>query len=96
MPWDNVSPVTDLVSRLIDFRLRIERVRLAQRLHQLEELAATQGLPREDLRAARYGLKVDSPLPDDWLDRALVLPRKPAGVWQRRYTKVVTRPGSVF
>ena len=96
MPWDNVSPVTDLVTRLMDLRLRIERLRLAQRLQRFEELAERKGLPITALRGVRRGLRDTEPLPDDWIDRALVLPRKPMGVWRKRYTTVVTRPGSVF
>lgn len=96
MPWDNVSPVADLVQRLIDLRLRAERIRLGQRLRQVEDLASRRGLPVSELREARQSLRVTTPLPPDWVDRALVLPRKPAGIWQKRYTTVVVRPGSVF
>lgn len=96
MPWGNDFPFAELAQKLIDTRLRAERVRLAQRLQALEARAAAQGLPTKGLQDLRKTLQQAIPLEPDRVDKALVLPRKPAGVWRRRFLSVQTKPGSVF
>lgn len=96
MSWGNEFPFADLAQRLIETRLRAERVRLAQRLQTLEARAEARGFETQGLRDLRKSLQHTSAPAPDRVDKALVLPRKPDGVWRRRYLSVRTRPGSVF
>jgi hypothetical protein len=101
MAWDNDFPLADLVQRLVDTRLRTERIRLAQQLQRLEAHAERQGFATKELRDLRASLQPPS-LPSteaeavDRVDQALVSPRRPAGIWRRQYLAIQTKPGSIF
>ena len=96
MSWDTDFKLVEVVQRLIEVRLRVERVRLAQRLQSLESRVAIDGKATTNLRDLRKALL--PPTPDDpkRVDRALVLPKRPDGVWRKRYLNVQQKPGSVF
>jgi hypothetical protein len=96
MAWGIDVPLAELAQRLVDTRLRVERIRLAQRLQALEAKAGSLGVSTKELRDLRRSLQQATPLSPDRVDRALVLPSKPAGVWRRRYLAVHSKPGSVF
>jgi len=101
--WDNDFPLVDLVQRLIDTRLRAERLRLAQQLQRLEAHAARQGFVTKELQSLRAALQPLTPSPPspavtaiDRIDQALVSPQRPVGVWRRQYLAIQTKPGSIF
>jgi hypothetical protein len=96
MAWGIDVPLAELAQRLVDTRLRVERIRLAHRVQMLEARVSQHGLSAEDLRAFRKSLQQATPLARDRVDRALVFPPKSVGVWRRRYLAVQTKPGSVF
>lgn len=96
MAWDTDFPLVALAQKLVDTRLRTERLRMAQRLHSLETRAAIQGLPTQPLKALRQSLQQATLSSADRVDRSLVLLSKPVGVWRRKYLSVQTKPGSVF
>ena len=96
MSWGLDFPLVELAQRLVSTRLRVERLRLAQRIQAVEAQAVAQGaspIPLKDLRAALNPLV---PPAHDRVDRALVLPRKAEGYWRKRYLTPRTMPGSVF
>jgi hypothetical protein len=96
MAWGTDFPLAELAQHLMDTRLRVERLRLGQRLQSLESRAALLGLPTKDLRDLRRSLRHTGSQAPDRVDTALVLPRKPKGVWRQRYLAVQLKPGSVF
>lgn len=96
MAWGIDIPLVELTQKLVDTRLRVERLKLLQRIQRLEERITLRGTPPKSLNDLRKALQAATPLAPDRVDRALVLPRKPAGVWRRRYLSVQTKPGSVF
>ena len=103
MVWGNDFPLADLVQRLIDTRLRAERLRLAQQLQRLEAHAERQGFATKELHDLRASLQPPSLPPAevetkavDRVDQALVSPQRPAGIWRRQYLAIQTKPGSVF
>jgi len=96
MVWDTDFPLAELAQKLIDTRLRVERVRLAQRLQMLGERVERQGLQAPGIQDLFQTLQQATPLPVDRVDRALVPSTKKAGVWRRRYLVVQNKPGSVF
>jgi hypothetical protein len=96
MSWGIDASLMELTQKLVDTRLRVERIRLAQRLQALEASAENFGVQATDLRDLRKKLGQATALAPDRVDRFLVLPRKPAGVWRRKYLTVHAKPGSVF
>ena len=96
MPWGNDFPFAELAQKLIETRLRVERVSLAQRLQSLEDRAAGQGHRITGVRDLLKSIQLTSPPDPARVDKALVSPRKPAGVWRQRYLVVRSKPGSVF
>lgn len=96
MSWDIDLPLADLAQRLVDTRLRAERLRLGQQLQALEARVSRQGLPTKGFKDLRTALQATAPENPERVDRALVLLRKPKGVWRKRYLTVQTKPGSVF
>lgn len=96
MSWDTDFQLVDVAQRLIETRLRVERLRIAQRLQALEARVTASGGAPLDLSGLRKALVPPSPPAPDRVDRALVLPRKLAGVWRKRYLTVQTKPGSIF
>lgn len=96
MAWGFNVPLADLTQKLVDTRLRVERIRLGQRIQALEAQSEARGLPTKELRNLRKSLQYDPMPAPDRIDRALVLPSKPAGVWRKRYLAVTSKPGSVF
>lgn len=96
MAWDTTLPVIEVAQQLMNTRLRVERLRLAQIVNGLEKRAQLQGLPVDAFQKIRAALnQVDAPGPQS-VDRALVLPRKPKGVWRKTYLTVQSKPGSIF
>lgn len=96
MAWGFDSSLAVLVQQLVDTRLRVERIKLLQKLQRLEERISLKGVPPKSLNDLRTALQKAVPLAPDRVDRELVLPRKSAGVWRRRYLSVKSKPGSVF
>ena len=96
MAWGIDVSVAELVQKLVNTRLRIERVKLMKKIQTLEERAVRQGVSPKSFKDLRKELEKTIPLSADRIDRALVLPRKPEGVWRRRYLAVRQKPGSVF
>ena len=96
MSWDTDLQLADVVQRLMETRLRVERLRIAQRLQALEARVVSSGGAPIDLSGLRKALVPPGPLAPDRVDQALVQPRKPAGIWRRRYLAVQTKPGSIF
>jgi len=96
MAWGNDFPLVDLAQRLVDTRLRAERIRLVQRLQGIEVRADLQGLSTKELKDLRKALQQPTLLAADRVDPALVLRSKPEGIWRRRYLSVQSKPGSVF
>lgn len=96
MTWGTDFQWGDVAQRLVDTRLRAERIRLAQKLQTVEARAARAGMDTKELRGLRKSLQPVVVLAPDRVDPVLVLPRKPEGIWRRRYLKVVTKPGSIF
>jgi hypothetical protein len=96
MTWHAGVPLLDLAQRLIDVRLRVERIRLARRIQSLESRVSSHGINPKELREVRKSLQQRTYLAPDRIDRELVLPRKPAGIIRRRYLTVKSKPGSVF
>ena len=96
MTWGTDFQWGEVVQRLVDTRLRTERIRLAQRLQAVEARAARAGLSTKELRDLRKALQPIVVLAPGRVDPVLVLPRKPEGIWRRRYLKVTTKPGSIF
>lgn len=96
MAWGIDIPVNELVQKLVETRLRIARVELIQRLQRLEEQAQRHGLKTKGFKDLQKEIERTISLAPDRVDRALVLPRKPSGVWRRRYLTVQSKPGSVF
>lgn len=96
MSWGIDLPLVDLAQRLMDTRLRAERLRLGQRLQSLESRVAGFGLPTKGFKDLRNELQKATPENPERVDRALVLLRKPKGIWRRKYLAVQARPGSVF
>lgn len=96
MAWGFDVPFVELAQQLVDTRLRIERVKLLQRLRTLEDRVALKGVETKSLKDLRKELSRVTPKAPDRIDRALVLPSKPSGVWRRKYLEVQSKPGSVF
>ena len=96
MSWGTDFPFIDLAQRIIETRLRAERLSLARRLQSLESRAESQKLPTGGLKDLRKSLLQATPAAPDRVDRLLVLPRKSTGFWRRRYLAVTVKPGSVF
>lgn len=96
MLWDSVSPLSEMVQLLATTRLRVERLRLMQKVQQLEGTLATNGVISPTFAALKNSLHVPTPGASDRVDRLLVLPRKAGGVWRRKYLTVRMKPGSVF
>jgi len=96
MLWDSVSPLSEMVQLLATTRLRVERLRLMQRVQQLEGTLATNGVVSPTFTALKNSLHSPVAETADRVDRMLVLPRKAGGVWRRKYLTVRMKPGSVF
>ena len=96
MSWDTDFKLAEVLQRLVETRLRVERVRLAQRIQSLESRVALDGKPTTNLGDLRKSLLPPIPPDPKRVDLALVHPQRPDGVWRRRYLAVKQQPGSVF
>ena len=96
MAWGIDVPFVELTQRLVDTRLRVERLKLLQKIQRLEERISLKSPSPKRFNDLRQALEKTTPLRPDRVDRALVLPRKPAGIWRQRYLSVQSKPGSVF
>lgn len=96
MSWGSDFPLFDLAQQLMETRLRAERLRLAQKVQQLENRARAQGTPTLPLTKLRHSLSQPLTLRVEKPDSSLRVPSKSPGRWRKRYLVVDVKAGSVF
>lgn len=92
MAWQPTQDYIELLDRVVDLRLRGERVQLARQATGMALMLKQAGVDSSKLNDLIQKL-----VPEKRLSPEIDLVTfKRTGTWRKRYLTVVTKPGSVF